>query len=141
MAQVQRSVVTLRITGDGLVPDEVTRLLGCSPTSAQTKGQVLVGRNTGTSTIARAGMWRLKSLPREPEDIDGHIAEILGKLSGDLDVWKEMTRQYKIDLFCGLFMSGGNEGLTISPQSLAALGARGIELALDIYGPDDAEDA
>ena len=33
-------------------------------------------------------------------------------------------------------MGGTNEGVTISATTLKALGERGIELALDIYGPD-----
>jgi hypothetical protein len=32
-------------------------------------------------------------------------------------------------------MEEGNEGLSISPGNLIALGARGIELQLDIYAP------
>src|SRR4051812_34647695 len=39
MAHVQRSVVTLRIGGDDLVPDEITKLLGAKPTAAETKGE------------------------------------------------------------------------------------------------------
>jgi hypothetical protein len=46
-----------------------------------------------------------------------------------------IASKYRVDPFCGLFMDGGNEGLTISPASLVALGQRGIELALDVYGP------
>jgi hypothetical protein len=33
-------------------------------------------------------------------------------------------------------MGGSNEGASISPKTLTALGERGIELAVDIYGPD-----
>lgn len=59
--------------------------------------------------------------------------------TGDLAVWQSVAK-YHADLFCGLFMRVGNEGLTISSQSLAALGARGIEMGLDIYGGDDDEE-
>jgi len=45
-------------------------------------------------------------------------------------------RTYKIDLFCGLFMGGSNEGISISPESMVALGLRHMELGLDIYGAD-----
>lgn len=34
-------------------------------------------------------------------------------------------------------MHQGNEGLSTTPESLAALGLRRIELGLDIYGSDD----
>lgn len=140
MAQLQRSAVTLRIIGDDLIPDDITALLGASPTHAKTKGDKIVGKKTGHVRIARVGMWRLCASDREPEDMDGQIHEILSQMTADLTVWQTITNKYHVDLFCGLFMRAGNEGLTISPQSLAALGARGIEIDLDIYAGDDDED-
>ena len=81
-------------------------------------------------------MWRLHSTDREPESLDGQIEEILGKLTGEIETWQALTRRFRIDFFCGLFMGSGNEGLDISPGVLLALGQRGIKLALDVYGPD-----
>ena len=136
MAQVQRSAATLRISGDDLQPAEITRLLGCDPSAAQAKGEQIIGRNTGSTRIASTGMWRLVASKREPEDLDGQIAELLSKLTDDLSVWGSIAETYRVDLFCGLFMGGSNEGLSISPVSMAALGLRHIELGLDIYGRD-----
>lgn len=141
MAQLQESAVTLRIAGDDLIPDEITELLGTSPTHAQTKGDKIVGKKTGHVRIAKSGMWSLCASDREPEDMDGQIQEILNQMTGDLTVWLSITKRYRADLFCGLFMRESNEGLTISSQSLAALGARGIEMGLDIYAGDDDQKA
>lgn len=140
MAHVQKSVVTLRIGGDDLIPDEITALLGVSPTDAHVKGQELVGRKTGRVRIAKSGMWRLEASDREPEDMEGQIREILDQTSGDLGVWQRIGKKYQVDLFCGLFLGGSNEGLTLSPQSLRALGERGIELGLDIYSGEDEDE-
>lgn len=137
MAQLHKSAVTLRIAGDELVPDEITKLLGVSPTHGETKGQEIVGPKTGRVRIVKRGMWRLCAPDREPEDMDGQIHELLSQMTDDLAVWRSITAQYEVDLFCGLFMRLGNEGLTISAASLAALGARGIEMGLDIYAGDD----
>jgi hypothetical protein len=132
---MHRSAATLRIQGDDLNPAEVSELLGCAPTTSQKKGDVIIGKRTGTERIARTGMWSLHSVDQEPENLERQIEEILAKLSRDIDTWCALGRRYRIDLFCGLFMEGGNEGLTVSPDSLIALGQRGIELALDVYGP------
>ncbi|RYD62713.1 MAG: DUF4279 domain-containing protein [Verrucomicrobiaceae bacterium] len=140
MAQLHMSAVTLRICGDDLISDEITRLLGASPTRAQTKGDEIRGNAPGKVRIAKAGMWRLSAVDREPEDIDGQIREILSLLTNDLAVWQNITNRYRADLFCGLFLKVSNEGLSISATSLEALGARGIELSLDIYGGSDEED-
>jgi hypothetical protein len=87
--------------------------------------------------IARTGAWHLSATDREPEDLDGQVNELLSKLTDDLTVWTSIAKKYRVDLFCGLFMHQGNEGLSVKPESLAALGLRRIELGLDIYGGDD----
>jgi hypothetical protein len=137
MAQLERSVVSLRIFGDSLVPDEITKILGAHPTKSQIKGETLLSKNTGINRIANSGMWRLNAEESKPENLDGQIKELLSKLTDDLEIWAKIKEQFEVDLFCGLFMGVWNEGLSISPQTLAAIGLRGIELGLDIYGPDE----
>jgi len=140
MAHLERSVAALRIMGDDLIPDEITRMLGCAPTFGQIKGEKLTGRKASTCRIAKSGMWCLNSVDREPENLDGQIEEILSKLSTSEDIWNGISNRFKVDLFCGLFLGSSNEGLSISPKSLAALGLRGIELDLDIYGSSNEEE-
>jgi len=84
---------------------------------------------------------RLHAASREPENLDGQIEELLSKLSDDLAVWAAIAEVSKIDLFCGLCLRESNEGLSLSYRSMAALGARHIELGLDIYdGGDEKEE-
>jgi Domain of unknown function (DUF4279) len=140
MAQVQRSVVSLRIASEDLDPNKITRLLGATPTHTQIKGEKIVGKKTGYVRIAKFGMWQLSASDCEPEDMDGQIREILSQTTSDLAVWRSITQEHEIDLFCGLFLSVSNEGMTLSPESLAALGERGIELGLDIYSGFDEDE-
>jgi hypothetical protein len=141
MAHLDRSAASLRIIGDALIPDEITTMLGAPPTSSQVNGETLIGKNTGIKRIAKFGKWQMDAGRREPEDLDGQIEEILGKLTDDLDVWSEIGKRFEVDCFCGLFMVRSNEGLSISPRTMASLGQRGIELGLDIYGSnEDVED-
>jgi len=121
--------------GDSLDPDKITDRLGCEPTQKNSKGDVRVMPKSGREVVQKSGMWRLQARECEPEKIDAQVSEILGQLSSDLDVWQELASSYDIDLFCGLFMEQGNEGLEISPSTLQALGERGILLGLDIYDP------
>ena len=137
MAQISRSVATLRIMGDNLIPADITSLLGCDSTYEQTKGQVLIGRISGHKRVARLGMWRLEATDHEPENIDAQISELLDKLTKDISVWGSISDEFEIDLFCGLFMEESNEGMEISPSSLKSLGERGIVLSLDIYDGND----
>ncbi len=137
MARIQKSIVTLRIVGDTLVPDEISSQLGCAPTCSHYKGEQLNSRTKGIARVARKGSWHLESRDREPEDIDTQVGELLAQLSNDLAVWRQLEEQFKIDLFCGLFMDSWNEGFAISPKSMIALGVRGITVSLDIYAPID----
>ena len=135
MAHISESRASLRIIGDLLDPEEITKLLGGSPTSAEKKGDMIIGRTTGKKREVRRGMWRLVASEKSPENLDGQVEEILNQLTKDIAVWGKLGSQFKMDLFCGIFMEAGNEGMTISSKTLLELGQRGIELGLDIYGP------
>src|ERR1035438_4573184 len=104
MAHMHKSVATLRIRGDDLVPAEVSNLLRCAPTISQKRGEAIVGKKTGIERIARTGIWSLHSVDQEPENLDGQIEEILTKVTGDIETWQALARRYRADLFCGLFM-------------------------------------
>ena len=140
MSAIHHSIVTLRIYGDDLVPQDITRMLGAQPSHACTKGEMgkkMAGLKVGDLRVAKTGMWRLCASNREPEDIDGQIREIFSQISADVAVWQNLTKNYQVNLFCGLFMTKTNDGLSISPQSMAVLAERGIELWFDIYAPDE----
>ena len=137
MAQINRSYATLRISGDDLVPSEISSILGYETSLIQSKGQVFVGKKSGRERVAKSGMWRVQATNCEPEDLDFQISEIINRLSSDLNAWKSLANRFDIDLFCGLFMEVSNEGMEISPCSLNLLAERGIMLGFDIYAPDD----
>lgn len=137
MGPFGHSQTTLRIYGDSLDPDDVTRLLGCEPTVSERKGEHVVGPKTGAVRVARTGSWRLQATRTEPEDLPVQIDELLGKLTSDMSAWAKVGEACRIDLFVGLFMNSGNNGLSISPMHLRALGERGIELGLDVYDHSD----
>ena len=135
MGPLARSVATLRIRGDDLDPEKVSALLQAQPTHAQRKGDV-IPMKSGLTRTAMFGHWRLEASTKEPENVNQQIAELLSKLTQDLQVWHDLSQRFQMDLFCGWFMKESNEGVSISAASLSALGQRGIELGLDIYAPD-----
>lgn len=134
MAQISRSVATLRIAGDDLDPQEITALLGRAPTRAYRKGDP-VAAGSGTR-IAPFGHRQLCAKDAEPENLERQVAELLSGLNQDVHVWRLIARRYSVDLFCGLFMQESNEGVGISPGTLHSLAQLGIKLDLDIYAAD-----
>jgi hypothetical protein len=141
MARLQESVATLRISGESLIPEVISKMLGSDPTHSQIKGEPITGPKAEKESVAKFGLWLLGASDCEPENINGQVEAILGMLTDDLKVWTRIREEFEIDLFCGLFMGSSNEGLSISPQTLAALGLRSIELSLDIYYADEDSDA
>lgn len=136
MGALDHSVATLRLFGDDLVPEEITSLLGCAPSEAHLKGEVIASRSGEDSRIARAGSWKLRASRREPEDLEGQIFEVLDALSSDQHVWRALAR-FEPHFFCGLFMASGNDGTSLSAKALLALAQRGIGIGLDIYDAND----
>jgi hypothetical protein len=132
---LHRSAAALRISGDARVPDEVSKLVGAASTYCRVKGETWRDEKTGREYAAKTGQWHLDVTDRQPEDVDGEVAEILGQLTDDPDVWRDLAQKFEIDLFCGWFMEVGDEGLSISPKTMAALAERGIEFDICLYGP------
>lgn len=135
MAGVYETLASLRIFGDDLDPDEISALLGASPTSCAIKGQDRVGRDGIKRGVVRTGRWLLEAIPRQPEDLDSQIVELLSALTSDAAVWRRLAARFKADIFCGLFMKESNEGLGLRPETLEMVGSRGLSLGFDIYGP------
>jgi hypothetical protein len=65
------------------------------------------------------------------------VTQLLSGLTTDMAVWNALSTRFQADVFCGLFLQEGNQGLSLSPSTLIALGRRGLPLALDVYAPGE----
>lgn len=135
--EVDEYRLTLRVAGDALVPDEISRLLGVQPTTSYRLGDLIGARREG-GPRARTGCWHLTPEVEPGAAFDDLVMRLLGRLPSNLDTWARIRANHTIDLFCGVFLRNWNRGMTISPAVMQELSRRGIELGLDIYAPDDA---
>lgn len=133
MGNVKQTKAALRLVGQDLVPDEVSEQLGRKPDLAYRKGDPFFLNNGQLGAPRSTGFWSIAADPRHSGDLDLQIIELLASVSEDPVAWRQLTAIYAVDLFCGLFIEDGNEGLSLQPSTLAALGVRGISLGLDIY--------
>lgn len=134
MAVLHSCDVTLRFFGDTLDPDEITRSLRVEPTIGVKKGDVWL-TSGGVEKIARTGSWRL-SMPRyEPGELDQQVTDLFRRLNDDLNIWTDLSKRFDGNIFVGLFLGEENEGADFRPETLAAVGLRGLRLGLDIYAP------
>jgi hypothetical protein len=86
MGALDHSLATLRFSGDDLVPETLTTLLGPMPSKAFVKGQDLNNRSVGMRRVARTGSWQLSAERREPEDLESQIFELLARVTDDLSI-------------------------------------------------------
>jgi hypothetical protein len=133
MAELHKSVAPLRIFGDTLDPDNISKILGRPPTKCSVKGQI---RSSGSrNSIHKTGSWLLEAPAQEPANLDAQISDLFAGITTDLGVWANLSKACDIDLFCGFFMSSTDEGMEISSATLKILGDRGIKLGFCIYAP------
>ena len=134
MSAEHTAIITLRIFGDSLVPDEVTALLGVEPTHAHAKGDRHLGKNGREYAARRIGMWQLRA-DESGEALESRVLSLLARLPSSETTWATIKKSFGADLSIGYFMERTNEELLLTPRILGALANRGIELLLDIYDP------
>lgn len=138
MAIINRCRAALRIFGDDLVPEELSRLFDHFFTKGWIKGYQY-STSSGAVVVKKTGAWILEAEPSETGDFDGQISQLLSHTNVSLDVWASFAKKFDMDIFCGWFMHEWNEGIVVSPQTLLMLGERNIALSVDIYAPLDDE--
>lgn len=120
--------VRLSIWGDDLDPDEITRLLGASPTDAWRKGDV----NPWSGFPKLTGSWSIKT-ERSTGDVEEHLTELVAGLSSHPAVWKALTSRYRADLYCGFFLAGLGHGISMTPKLHRLLADRNLDILFNIY--------
>ncbi|MEM7641393.1 MAG: DUF4279 domain-containing protein [Pseudomonadota bacterium] len=149
MAGPGNSTASLRLFGDDLDPEEITDILGCSPTGSHKKDEERFSRRTGKRildamgrpAVWKTGSWRLSTGWRGPGDLEAQIWELLRKVADDVAIWQSLASRYQGDVFCGWQMNSGNEGVFLPPPLLQALGERRLALNLDVYGTSEEDEA
>ena len=138
MPSLHHSCAALRVAGDSLEPDAISRVLGCSPTLGCVKGQIEPSK--GKAIVRETGVWHLDAVEQQPANLDAHVAELFGRVNDELSTWATLSSEYKIDLFCVYFMGEANEVVRASAKTLKILGDRRIKLGLRIYSPAEEGD-
>jgi len=118
MAHLHRAVATLRISGDNLMPSEISVLLGTEPTLAREKGKEWRTPKGGVR-IATFGQSHLNASDTKPENLDDQVAELLGKLRTDLSVWSKLSTAFEMTFFAGGLCKRATMGLKFKTRQQA----------------------
>ena len=123
----------LRVCGDDLDPDAVSRALSRQPSRSQRKGEPVLPPVGGVKRTARTGSWLLY----HPVGAEGTVGEaihaLLASLPDDRSIWSSLTSRFAVDLICDLTLRCVNRGFELPPEVLTLVAARGITLGFDIF--------
>ena len=129
---IDRLEIELRVTGDDLDPERITRMLGANPTLAARKGEEMDLH--GVPVVQRTGIWSY-SLPASPEwELSDAIDTLLEQLPADPALWESIAGWADVAVVCGLYVHDIDRSADIEPDTLARLAERRLALRIEIRG-------
>ncbi len=125
---------SLRLFGDNIVPDDISKLLGVIPNYKVVKGKEVISPS-GKQRIAPTGCWILNSEQNKSTDLDEHINWLLDQVSRtEYPVaLRHIVGVEKMDIFCYWSSATGQGGPEFLVETLCRLSSMGLKLGLDIY--------
>jgi hypothetical protein len=132
MADLSRTIVSIRFSGQDLDPKKLGEMLG------------FVESESSESTIKhlKSGVvvWSINFRINETLPLEKKIEALLTRFTNEINAWEKATKDVKADIFCGLFLDGWNEGFSLSSNILKEISDRNIRIGFDIYSPTDSWD-
>ena len=129
---IDRLTIELRVTGDDLDPERITRMLGANPTNAARKGEAI--DHDGVPIAQRTGIWTY-ALPASPEwELGDAIDTLLERLPADPALWESLATWAEVTVVCGLYVHDVDRAAALEPDTLARLAERRLSLRLEIRG-------
>ena len=124
---------SLRLYGDALVPQEITRLLQASPSDSAAKDEQSESAS-GKSRQSPTGRWILATDGKlGSTNLEKHIEWILDRLAASGMKVDDLPGVERADIFCYWNSANGNGGPQFSPDLMGRLAQNGLMLGLDIY--------
>ena len=133
---VDKSKLTLGVHGETLDPDEISRILGCAPTSAHRRGDP-----RRSAPPWPKGAWLLSVEARSPSGPEELVHLLLARLPSDEALWADLRSRFRVQLMFGIFNERLNRGFELSADAVRRINALGAGVGIDIYAnPKRGED-
>lgn len=117
--------VALIVRGEGLVPDDVTELLGLQPTAVRQPGIDPNGYSAGS-----AGQWRLQSDDRVTKNLDEQLDAVISRVEPREDALRKL-RDRGADIFVRITGYSNNDcQIVLSADEMERIARLGVTLVL-----------
>ncbi len=113
--------VDLRISGEHLVPGEITSILGIEPTRAWAKGDGF--QSKGGTRNRPWGMWHLTTQDDNSKSLESHCERLLGLLKGREGAIKALVARGDVYVDIAIWLNAGGEptGFQLRAETLREL--------------------
>jgi Domain of unknown function (DUF4279) len=126
--------VAFRVKSTDLDPQDVTNALGLEPSKSHKRGDAHRGPSGKRYSDFSGGLWSLKSPLAASASLDEHLLALLDQLGSRAATIRELTVDYRIDFFIGVFGNGlGNFVFSISGEVLQSVAKLRVTLDFDVY--------
>ncbi|MGH7219003.1 MAG: DUF4279 domain-containing protein, partial [Nitrospiraceae bacterium] len=119
---------TLRIHGEGLDFDEITRSVGLRPTHTHKKGE---SRRPGGHPY-RDDAWHYSSGLPEEAPLDAHLQTLWADVAPARDFLLSLKSRCSVDVFCGYRSNCDHAGFQVEPTSLAIFTALDVPFGVSV---------
>lgn len=119
---------TLRIHGDGLPFEEISRRLGVQPTDLHHKGD----RRGPRSPAYKDDAWHFQPSLDETEPLERHIEALWRVVLPSIDYLKVLKQRFKIDVFCGYRSNCDHAGFEVSYKCLELFTALEVPFGVSV---------
>jgi len=129
--------VALRITGESVDPEEISRLLQLKPSESHRRGDPHWGKG-GRYADFPSGLWALQSPLGQDQPLVEHIQILRSKLGDREPILAELrSRGYRLDLFVGVFEIGDGDEVSLPTSELRVLADLHLDVCFDLYTWND----
>lgn len=126
--------VVLRVIGDSLRPEFVSKSLGLSAYESYSKGDVVP---LHPERVRPTGYWALRSEVDPKAPLSEHVDYLLNAIKGKDELLKKLISQCGLSasIYCGLFVSEEVEPLIfdLAPEQMKILSQAGLSLNVNCY--------
>ena len=126
------SIANLCIYSENIDIQALSALIGCEPSEAHQKGDVIKKRPP-----ASVGLWCLE--PPKNLSFPEKLSYLVGTTTSNRDVWDKLASSHRLQLRCAVFLHSWNEGFDIPAEIIAEIGNRHWEYLFSMYSAEGAE--
>ena len=129
--------VTLRITGQGLILQEITDKLGRYPDYSYKKGDVYTSKRSGRRIVYKEDAWLSEVKNKEGESLENCIEQFVLSFCYVADYLKALATKFDVCIWISAFSESEQSNVHLSEHTIVALCAIGASVDVNVMFLED----